>query len=58
MTLVGSDPELIGIYLKLREDVTLGYKVLGYYGENSVEEVTREVEHLTKRELGAPIGDL
>ena len=58
VTLVGSDPELIGIYLKLREDVTLGYKVLGYYGENSVEEVAREVERLTKRELGAPIGDL
>ena len=58
VTLVGSDPELIGIYLKLRQDVTLGYKILGYYGEQSVEEVTREIERLTKKELGAPIGDL
>ena len=58
VTLVGSDPELIGIYLKLRDDATLGYRILGYYGDQSVEEVTNEVERLTKKELGAPIGDL
>ena len=33
VTLVGSDPELIGIYNKLKDDATLGYKILGYYGD-------------------------
>ncbi len=33
VTLVGSDPELIGIYHKLMNDPTLGYNILGYYGD-------------------------
>ena len=33
VTLVGSDPELIGIYNKLMNDPTLGYNILGYYGD-------------------------
>lgn len=36
VTLVGSDPELIGIFMKLRDDATLGYRILGYYGEASL----------------------
>ena len=33
VTLVGGDPELIGIYNKLMNDPTLGYNILGYYGD-------------------------
>ena len=33
VTLVGSDSELQEIYKKLVNDSTLGYKVLGYYGD-------------------------
>lgn len=58
VTLVGSDPELIGVYLKLRDDPTLGYKILGYYGETSVEDVGNEVEKLTKKAHEVPKGRL
>ena len=44
VTLVGSDPELIGIFRKLR------YRVLGYYGEESLGDVATEVEKLSKRQ--------
>ena len=44
VTLVGSDPELIGIFRKLKEDPTLGYNILGYYGDDSMGDVTNEVE--------------
>ena len=50
VTLVGSDPELIGIFRKLRDDATLGYRVLGYYGEESLGDVAMEVEKLSKRQ--------
>ena len=50
VTLVGSDPELIGIFRKLRDDATLGYRVLGYYGEESLSDVAMEVEKLSKRQ--------
>ena len=33
VTLVGSDSELLEIYQKLANDSTLGYKILGYYGD-------------------------
>ena len=33
VTLVGSDSELIEIYKKLKYDSTLGYRILGYYGD-------------------------
>lgn len=36
VTLVGSDPELLNIYEKLKSDATLGYNVLGYYGDESL----------------------
>ena len=48
VTLVGSDPELIGIFMKLRDDATLGYRVLGYYGEESLGDVATEVDQQTK----------
>lgn len=33
VTLVGSDSELLEIYQKLANDSTLGYRILGYYGD-------------------------
>ena len=48
VTLVGSDPELIGIFMKLRDDATLGYRILGYYGEESLGDVATEVDQQTK----------
>ena len=44
VTLVGSDPELAGIYRKLKYDSTLGYKILGYYGDEDLEKLVDEVE--------------
>ena len=35
VTLVGSDEELLAVYEKLKTDLTLGYKVLGYYGDEN-----------------------
>ena len=32
VTLVGTDPELVEVYHKLRNDLSLGYNILGYYG--------------------------
>lgn len=57
VTLVGSDPELIGIYRKLINDPTLGYKVLGYYGEEAVEEVAEDIGR-AEREPGHNLGIL
>lgn len=57
VTLVGSDPELIGIYRKLINDPTLGYKVLGYYGEKAVEEVAEDVGR-AERKPGQKLGIL
>ena len=57
VTLVGSDPELIGIYRKLINDPTLGYKVLGYYGEEAVEEVAEDIGR-AEREPGQKLGVL
>lgn len=36
VTLVGSDSELAEVYYKLKNDSTLGYHVLGYYGDESM----------------------
>ena len=58
VTLVGSDPELIAIYLKLRDDPTLGYRFWGYYGDPSVEDVANEVEKLTKPGYKVSTGQL
>ena len=44
VTLVGSDPELIGIYNKLMNDPTLGYNILGYYGDIDLGRLLDEVK--------------
>ena len=53
VTLVGSDPELIGIYKKLKDDATLGYNILGYYGDEALGDVANDVEKQTKQEPGS-----
>ena len=37
VTFVGSDPELLNLYTKLKEDPTLGYKIMGYYADEEIE---------------------
>ena len=44
VTLVGSDPELIRVFRKLVNDATLGYRVLGYYGEESLKQAMKAAE--------------
>ena len=39
VTLVGSDPELAGVFRKLKYDPTLGYRMLGYYGEEELQQL-------------------
>ena len=46
VTLVGSDSELLAVYEKLRTDPTLGYHILGYYGDGGLE---TEVMESSKR---------
>ena len=40
VTLVGSDQELATLYKKMHTDPTLGYKILGYYGEEELDNDT------------------
>lgn len=49
VTLVGSDPELVSIYRKLKYDETLGYRILGYYGEEDLTKLISEVEEAEGR---------
>ncbi len=42
VTLVGSDVELLTIYGKLLDDATLGYNVLGYYGDPELAQKSKE----------------
>jgi len=42
VTLVGSDSELLAVYEKLRNDSTLGYNILGYYGDESMAEMAEK----------------
>ena len=51
VTLVGSDIELVNIYRKLIDDATLGYKVLGYYGDDKLIETIEKVEREEKTNL-------
>ena len=53
VTLVGSDIELVNIYRKLIDDATLGYKVLGYYGDDKLIETIEKVEREEKINLSA-----
>ena len=49
VTFVGSDPELVGILRKLKNDATLGYQVTGYYGDEHLEKLVDEIEELEKK---------
>ena len=53
VTLVGSDIELVNIYRKLIDDATLGFKVLGYYGDDELIETIEKVEREEKINLSA-----
>ena len=53
VTLVGSDIELVNIYRKLIDDATLGFKVLGYYGDDKLIETIEKVEREEKINLSA-----
>ena len=52
VTFVGSDPELISLYIKMKQDPTLGYNVLGYYADEELGDWTHAVEgHAPKMEM-------
>ena len=42
VTLVGSDSELAEVYIKLITDPTLGYRILGYYGDEKLIELIQD----------------
>lgn len=44
VTLVGSDQELVALYKKMYTDPTLGYRILGYYGDEALRPVAEPVE--------------
>ena len=48
VTLVGSDPELVGIFRKLKNDATLGYQLLGYYGDEHLQKLVDEIDEVEK----------
>ena len=53
VTLVGSDPELAGVFRKLKYDPTLGYRMLGYYGEEELQKLIDDLdEHENKKDKG------
>ena len=54
VTLVGSDPELIGVYHILKDDPTFGYQILGYYGDDALADVVNEVEKEKKETRRRP----
>ena len=45
VTFIGSDPRLIDLYTKLKEDPTLGFKIMGYYAD---EEIAGNKEELVR----------
>ena len=51
VTLVGSDPELVALYQKMRTDPTLGYRILGYYGDDELghTEITDRTDNSLKQ---------
>ena len=49
VTMAGSDPELMGVYRKLRNDPTLGYRILGYYGDEDLQKLNDEVEQIERK---------
>ena len=48
-TLIGSDPELVGVLRRLKNDAALGYQLKGYYGDEHLEKLVDEIEELEKK---------
>ena len=67
VTLVGSDPEVLTIYEKLKNDATLGYRIIGYYADEEISvEGSDDLKYLgtienlievMKNTDGRPVGD-
>ena len=55
VTLVGSDPELVGIFKKLKDDVTLGYRMMGYYGDEHLQKLLDEIDEMEKNKKREPV---
>jgi putative colanic acid biosynthesis UDP-glucose lipid carrier transferase len=55
VTLVGSDPELVGIFRKLKNDETLGYHMLGYYGDEHLQKLVDEIDEMEKNKKREPV---
>lgn len=49
VTFVGSDPELINVYERLKRDATLGYDVLGYYADDELGSMTHAIEGANRK---------
>ena len=55
VTLVGSDPELAGVFRKLKYDPTLGYRMLGYYGEEELQKLIDDLNVHENRKDKEPV---
>ena len=55
VTLVCSDPELAGVFRKLKYDPTLGYRVLGYYGEEELQKLIDDLDEHENRKDKEPV---
>ncbi len=55
VTLVGSDPELAGVFRKLKYDPTLGYRMLGYYGEEELQQLIDDLNVHENRKDKEPV---
>ena len=55
VTLVGSDPELAGVFRKLKYDPTLGYRMLGYYGEEELQQLIDDLDVHENRKDKEPV---
>ena len=55
VTLVGSDPELAGVFRKLKYDPTLGYRMLGYYGEEELQKLIDDLDEHENRKDKEPV---
>ena len=57
ITFVGSDPELLNLYEKMKKDPTLGYNVLGYYADAELGAMTHAIEGKTGTKTQGSIND-
>lgn len=49
VTFIGSDPELLNVYSRLEDDISKGYRILGYYADD---EMTNVPENIKIERLG------